>query len=98
MSLQVRSVLPSDTSISLRKLLHRLDALLMVTKSCKGDRCRRPWAAIHRDGTVRTLSVAMREEFDTFYESVGLRVAYDHCEAGYIKSAEGEQESIPYIG
>jgi hypothetical protein len=51
------------------KLVNRLDALLMVLKSCKGVTCTKPWEALHPDGSVQTLEDAMDEEFDSFYEA-----------------------------
>jgi hypothetical protein len=38
-------------------LIPRLDALMMVLKSCKGDTCRKPWTALHPSGDVASLKV-----------------------------------------
>ncbi|KAL2264167.1 hypothetical protein VTK26DRAFT_1285 [Humicola hyalothermophila] len=79
--------------IPLPKVLARLDALLFVLKSCKGQTCVRPWQALHpgADGDVHTLRDALRSEFDVFYEQQQKRVSFDRCEMGQIIDAEGPQ-------
>jgi Sulfatase len=76
--------------IPVTKLTARLDSLLFVLKSCKGDTCVRPWAALHEDG-VSSLEAALNPEYDTFYESEQVRIHYTRCELGYIIDAEGPQ-------
>ena len=49
------------------QLISRLDALLMVTKSCAGDSCRKPWASMFADGHVTDLSDAMAADYDSFF-------------------------------
>ncbi|KAH9902356.1 Arylsulphatase [Xylariomycetidae sp. FL2044] len=73
------------------QLVSRLDALMMVLKSCKGDTCIRPWQALHPAGNVENLSDAMAARFDSFYNEDQAKVAFDRCEAGYIIDAEGPQ-------
>ncbi|KAL1864312.1 hypothetical protein Daus18300_007735 [Diaporthe australafricana] len=74
--------------VPIHKVLNRLDSLLFVLKSCKGQTCVRPWQALHPQGNVQTLKDALSPRFDDFYVSQK-RVEYDHCELGYIISAEG---------
>ena len=40
----------------------RLDALMMVMKSCKGDQCRLPWSTLHPGGKVSNLGDAMNSK------------------------------------
>jgi arylsulfatase A-like enzyme len=73
---------------SMEKVVQRLDALLMVQKSCKGKSCREPWRSLHPDGQVLSLTDAMAERFDGFYEAQ-IKVQWDHCHNGYVPEAEG---------
>lgn len=77
--------------IPVAKVAARLDSLLFVLKSCRGERCVRPWAALHPDGDVVTLEDALDKRFDGFYETEQTRIKYDRCEQGYIVDAEGPQ-------
>jgi len=81
-------------SLPLTKVLPRLDALLMVTKSCKGRTCTDPWSVIHPHGDVKTLREALGKRFDAFYKA-GVKdqvVSFDRCELGYIVASEGPQD------
>lgn len=73
------------------KLLPRLDALLMVTKSCKAQTCIDPWSVIHPAGDVKTLAGALDGRFDAFYADIGNQVAFEKCEFGYVVESEGPQ-------
>ncbi|KAL2840171.1 Six-hairpin glycosidase-like protein [Aspergillus pseudoustus] len=73
-----------------RALLNRLDALLLVLKSCAGSTCIKPWAELHPDGAVESLGDALGPEYDAYYESLP-KVSYLVCEDGYIVAAEGPQ-------
>lgn len=75
----------------IQKVAARLDSLLFVLKSCKGERCVKPWKALHPNGDVATLKDALNSRFDEFYEKEQVRVKYDRCEPGYILDAEGPQ-------
>jgi Sulfatase len=77
--------------LPIEKIASRLDSLLFVLKSCKGERCVRPWEALHPSGDVSTLKQALSGRFDDFYEREQPRVAYSRCELGYILDAEGPQ-------
>lgn len=70
------------------KVVQRLDALLMVQKSCKGKTCREPWKSLHPDGRVQNLKDAMGQQFDGFYEAQ-IEVQWDYCHNGYVPEAEG---------
>lgn len=75
----------------IEKVVARLDSLLFVLKSCKGERCVKPWKALHSDGNVSTLKDALNQRFDLFYEQEQKRVKFTRCEQGYILDAEGPQ-------
>ncbi|KAG1493387.1 hypothetical protein G6F47_009940 [Rhizopus delemar] len=50
------------------KLISRLDALLVVLKSCRAHTCRDPWRTLHPGDTrVQTLKDALRAEYDGHY-------------------------------
>lgn len=76
---------------SVASLAARLDALLFVLKSCKGETCVKPWKALHTRGDVENLKQAMEKQFDAFYEQEQLKVRYSRCEMGYLLDAEGPQ-------
>ena len=77
----------------LKRLLQRLDALLLTTKSCAGITCRAPWSVLHPKGDVNSLADSLAEEYDAFYADVAevASVRFDKCLLGYIKEAEGPQ-------
>jgi hypothetical protein len=77
--------------VPLIKVASRLDSLLFVLKSCKGDVCRKPWEALHPDGRVQTLKDALNDEYDYFYQEEQVKIKYNRCEQGYIVDAEGPQ-------
>lgn len=70
--------------------INRLDALLMVLKSCQGATCIRPWDVLQPVDPVRTLQDALHEKYDGFYGAQP-QVSFDWCDAGYIVEAEGPQ-------
>ncbi|BCS21427.1 sulfatase family protein [Aspergillus puulaauensis] len=71
---------------------NRLDALLLVLKSCAGSTCIKPWDELHPDGSVQSLVDALDPQYDEFYAGLP-RVAYSICEDGYLIAAEGPQWS-----
>jgi len=77
------------------QLITRLDALLMVLKSCQGETCIQPWKVLHPAGDVNCLQDAMSKPFDHFYQNQ-VKVEYDRCEFGYIVDAEGPQTPLVY--
>lgn len=72
------------------EILVRLDALLMVTKSCKQWSCRNPWAILFPKGQVADLETAMRPEYDSFFQNQP-RISFSACGAGYFIADEGPQ-------
>lgn len=80
---------------SFKHVINRLDALLMVTKSCKGSSCHEPWRVLHPDGPVATLAGALHKTLDAFYESQP-RVSFSSCVKGHIISEEGPQDVTPW--
>ena len=82
--------------IPVSKVLPRLDALLMVTKSCKGHTCVHPWSVIQPAGNVKTLAGALNKRFDNFYASVSASVSFEKCELGYILESEGPQQGVVF--
>ena len=75
-----------------KQLVHRLDTLLLVLKSCKRDSCRAPWNAIFPGGKVNNLKDAMSPKLDKFFENQP-RVKFAHCIGGHIPSLEGPQNA-----
>lgn len=73
----------------MHKVVSRLDALLLVLKSCKGQVCQEPWKQVHPDGDVWMLKDALRAEYDHFYEVEQTKVQFNHCDNGYFIEAEG---------
>ncbi|CAD0092287.1 unnamed protein product [Aureobasidium vineae] len=80
---------------SWQQVIYRLDALLLVLKTCKGQTCINPWASLHPSGSVETLLEALNPEFDAFYQKYP-KVGFSSCELGYIPSAEGNVENIEF--
>jgi len=79
-------------------LVSRLDALLLVLKSCKASACYDPWLELHPWGDVTSLLEAMNPHFDVFYENQQPKVAFSECELGYLIAAEGPQRAFSYQG
>lgn len=65
-----------------QRLINRLNALLMVTKSCEQDRCRDPWAQLVPDNTTTTpltsLVAAMDSAYDSYFADFE-KVSFDTC-------------------
>ncbi|KAB8218769.1 alkaline-phosphatase-like protein [Aspergillus novoparasiticus] len=75
----------------LGQIIPRLDALMMVLKSCNGDSCREPWRQLHPKGYVNNLADALDSGFDEFYANQP-KVSFSECSLGYHIYAEGPQE------
>lgn len=75
----------------LPQIFNRLDALMMVLKSCKDDACRYPWRQLHPDGEVEMLADALNSKFDAFYEKQP-KVSFSKCQLGYHIASEGPQK------
>lgn len=60
------------------RLAGRVDALLLVLKSCKGNECRDPWKQLHPSGEVNNLKDAMNERFDNTYKKL-TKIRFNKC-------------------
>ena len=78
------------------RLQSRLDTLLMVLKSCKGQVCVNPWKTVHPLGNVRSLKDAMDPKYDDFYASQP-QISFSECAMGYFPYLEGPQRAISFI-
>lgn len=78
-----------EMASTLAPLIHRLDALLMVLKTCKGRQCTHPWETLFPEGNVKSLSDALDVEYDNYFNKELERVRFDRCEKGYIAESEG---------
>lgn len=60
--------------------MHRLNGLLLVTKSCSDDLCRKPWPILEHEsgGHFRNLDEAMDSEYDDFFASLP-QVGFQQC-------------------
>ena len=88
---------PSGTNRPLTQLQSRLDALLMVLKSCKATQCTLPWNMLHPKGGVSNLLDALNPKYDSFYAAQP-KVGFEKCELGYIIASEGPQTPKYYLG
>ena len=79
------------------KIQARLDALLLVLKTCKASACTDPWSVLHPIGNVVNLEDALAEKYDDFYASQP-KVSFSECELGQILSSEGPQKGNSYHG
>ncbi|RAH42610.1 sulfatase family protein [Aspergillus brunneoviolaceus CBS 621.78] len=79
----------------LATLIDRIDALLLVLKSCQGRTCIEPWKVLHPSGNVRSLKEALDAQYDKFYAEQP-KVSYSVCEDGYLIEAEGPQAGYQY--
>jgi hypothetical protein len=70
------------------QLIHRLDALILVLKTCKTDQCRAPWKQLHPAGGVRNLLDALDSNHDDFYEKT-----YEEGKVGWEKCYQGSEAS-----
>lgn len=67
-----------------QRLVNRLNALLMVTKSCEQDRCRDPWAQLNptngtgTNTTLTSLVAAMDASYDDYFSAFE-KVSFDTC-------------------
>lgn len=80
---------------NISNVMARLDAVLLVLKSCQGETCIKPWGVLHPDGSVQNLLDAMDAKYDDFYRDQ-FKVSFDRCEYGYVIDAEGPQDALVY--
>lgn len=70
-----------NISTAHQRVINRLNALLMVTKSCEQERCRDPWAQLVPDNsssTLYSLVQALDPAYDAFFEDFE-KVQFDTC-------------------
>ncbi|CAK3774366.1 arylsulfatase [Lecanosticta acicola] len=78
------------------QLVPRLDALLMVLKSCKQDTCRDPYSVLFPKREVRNLTAAMHRHYDNFFDGTP-KLKFHSCHTGYIPHLEQESRVLkPY--
>ncbi|KAL0565432.1 hypothetical protein V5O48_016596 [Marasmius crinis-equi] len=85
-NLAVNNDASSDTSFSFSttetsRIASRLDALLVVLKTCIGEACRDPWKAFNISAS--SLSDALDSQFDSYFDSLP-RFKYSECRFGYL--------------
>ncbi|KAK5173343.1 uncharacterized protein LTR77_002024 [Saxophila tyrrhenica] len=78
-----------------RELFHRLEALLMVLKSCKMDSCRDPWATLFPGGEVVDIRGAMNSTYDAFFKDQP-KISYSSCIDGHVVAEEGPQTVMAF--
>lgn len=71
-------------------VLTRLNALVMVLKTCSGRSCTRPWESLHTDGSIRTLKQALNPRFDSFYRDQP-QMWFSDCPEAYIAEMESQE-------
>lgn len=77
-----------NATYSIATLQSRLDALILVLKTCKGAVCRDPWNELLPGSNVKSLTQAMNSQYDSYFEQLP-KVSYSMCEGGYILASEG---------
>lgn len=80
---------------SFTQLVHRLDALLLVVKNCKGNTCRNPYNVLFPGNQVNNFADAMDQKFDKFFANQP-KVSFSKCKRGYIGQAEGPMKANAY--
>ncbi|KAJ5604411.1 hypothetical protein N7510_009565 [Penicillium lagena] len=105
---QMDNLLPDTTDINnvpsgtyldrpLSNVVARLDALMMVLKTCVGIECTKPWLQLHPQGNVQNLQDALDEKYDAFY-SAQPHVSFSACKMGYLAEYEGPTGVMQYGG
>jgi hypothetical protein len=66
-----------------RRLVQRLDGLLLVLKTCKGDSCRQPYHQLFpSEGKLHALSQVLDPKYDDYFANLP-RVQFSECILGY---------------
>jgi N-acetylglucosamine-6-sulfatase len=88
-----------------KEVVLRLDALLVVLKTCKTASCIHPWAEHHptassssstsSEAKVQSLLQALHPQYDAYYTHYP-KVGFSSCELGYLPSAEGNVDKINF--
>jgi N-acetylglucosamine-6-sulfatase len=74
----------------------RLDALLVVLKTCKARACTHPYEVLHPGRDVYSLRDALAPLFDDFYASQD-KLVWKQCEQAYIAESEGPDSVNQYM-
>lgn len=73
--------------------INRLDALLVVLKSCRAETCRDPWRILHPNNkNVKTLKDALHKKYDAHYSQFR-KIQFEECLNFYAAANES-----PVIG
>ncbi|KAH7411555.1 arylsulfatase [Phaeosphaeria sp. MPI-PUGE-AT-0046c] len=80
---EITNLARGDISNEHARLLTRLNAILMVTKSCTDNSCRDPWSALQPPNCpsstpVTSLTAAMDYEYDAFYANIP-KIQFGKC-------------------
>ncbi|KAB8416331.1 hypothetical protein FH972_024851 [Carpinus fangiana] len=83
----------------LAQVVARLDAVLLVLKSCMADVCVQPWKYLQPGAGVADLQAALQPRFDTFYarQQAKAKVEFSRCALGYLLDAEGPQFNLTQL-
>lgn len=80
--------LASSEDAYYRRIQSRLNALLLVTKSCEGDTCRDPWSVLQPPslcgGKISTVDDALDSAYDDYFDafpSVHFEACMDYQDA-----------------
>ena len=73
-------------------MIDRLDAMLMVLKTCKQDSCRNVWNVLFPKGQVNDIQDAMDQKYDNFFAEQP-KVSFAHCIGGEIRALQGPQRA-----
>lgn len=95
---QMRNLFNSKSKLlgrDIKKVISRLDALLLLLKSCKAEECTLPWQVLHPDKAVSSLTNALNAKYDKFYAAQP-DIIFSACELGYFPESEGPQEGYSY--
>ncbi|KAJ4989041.1 arylsulfatase, partial [Stagonosporopsis vannaccii] len=100
---QTVNILARDPSIlqfeiagrSLEHIVPRLNALIMVLKTCKGRDCTKPWRVLHPGGTIKSLSDALDKSYDSFYIEQP-QMWFTGCPLGYFADMENQADVLAY--
>ena len=69
------------------EVIHRLDALVLILKTCVADVCCEPWKELHPNGNVKTLAHALHEKYDDLYKR-----SYSFAKVGWKQCYSGMDE------
>ncbi|WVQ83413.1 hypothetical protein IAT38_005554 [Cryptococcus sp. DSM 104549] len=75
-----------------QRLLHRLDALLLVLKRCTGEVCHKPYRELFPSshatgGEIYRLTQTLDEKYDKYFEGLP-KVQFDKCALGFQEELE----------